>query len=54
MIKQVIKQVFNRLGVDIIPLNRQPTQTVLGLRSLPIRTIIDVGANKGQFARYII
>jgi FkbM family methyltransferase len=53
MIKQVIKQAFNRLGVDIIPLNRQPTHTVLGLRSLPIRTVIDVGANKGQFARYI-
>lgn len=27
--------------------------TLLGLTSIPIQTIIDVGANRGQFARYI-
>jgi hypothetical protein len=50
MIKQIIKQTINQLGFDIIPLNRQPTQTLLGLRSLPICTVIDVGANKKRYA----
>lgn len=43
----------NRLGFDIISLHKQPSHTLLGLRSSPIHTILDIGANTGQFARYI-
>ena len=49
----MIKQLFNAFGVDIVKLNKSPQQTLLGIRSYPIQTIIDVGANKGQFARHI-
>lgn len=34
-------------------LPNSPAYTLFGLRSRPIRTVIDVGANRGQFARYI-
>ena len=44
---------FHRLGLDIIRIKNSPKQTLCGLRSLPIQTVIDVGANTGQFARQI-
>lgn len=53
MLKKLIKKTFNHLGFDIIRLPKSPQATLLGLRSRPIRTVIDVGANQGQFARYI-
>ncbi|MEO0230929.1 MAG: FkbM family methyltransferase [candidate division WOR-3 bacterium] len=51
--KNLIKKFFNALGYDIIRANNNPARTLLGLRNLPIKTIIDIGANEGQFARYI-
>ena len=47
------KSVFHRLGLDIIRIKNSPKQTLCGLRSFPIQTVIDVGANTGQFARQI-
>lgn len=44
---------FNSMGFDIIRLPNSPNNTYLGLHELNIRTIIDVGANKGQFAQMI-
>ena len=41
------------MGYDIRRVKNFPLLTLCGLRSLPIRTVIDVGANTGQFARYI-
>src|SRR5919202_5683403 len=38
-------------GFDLVRLYRLPRSTFLGLGRLPIRTIVDVGANRGQFAR---
>jgi FkbM family methyltransferase len=52
--KNLIKKAFNSLGFDVIRIKNSPMKTLLGLRNLPIRTIIDVGANTGQFARYIL
>lgn len=41
------------MGLDISKLSKIPKHTLLGLRHFPFRSIIDVGANKGQFARMI-
>ena len=49
-----IKRSLNFFGLDIIRLKNNPKYTLLGIRSLPIRTIIDIGANTGQFSKYII
>jgi len=51
--KQLIKKAFNEFGLDIVRMSKSPTHSLLGSKNSPIRTIIDVGANKGQFARYI-
>lgn len=52
-IKSALKSIFHSLGLDIILIKDNPKQTLCGIRSLPIQTIIDVGANTGQFARQI-
>jgi len=52
--KKIIKKAFNQIGLDIIRISKSPKQSLLGLRHLPIKTIIDVGANTGQFARMIL
>jgi FkbM family methyltransferase len=54
LLQQLTKKVFNLMGVDIIRLPKSPRYSLLGLRHLPIRSIIDVEANTGQFAREII
>lgn len=50
-IRQAAQGLFRILGLDVHRLAKSPAHTLLGLRYLPIRTIIDVGANTGQFAR---
>jgi len=51
--KRIIKRIFNTVGFDISKSNKSPQYSLLGLRNLPIKTIIDVGANIGQFAKII-
>lgn len=51
--KRLLRAALNRLGFDVIRLECSPRHTLLGLQSRPIRTVIDVGANTGQFAREI-
>ena len=53
IIKKTIKKSFNLAGIDIVRLSKSPAYTLLGLKNLPIKTVIDVGANTGQFARFI-
>jgi len=50
-IKHNLRRLFNRIGFDILRINQSPKLTMLGLSNLNIRTIIDCGANKGQFAK---
>jgi hypothetical protein len=38
------------MGLDVIRLNKASQYSLLGLKNLPVRTIIDAGANTGQFA----
>jgi FkbM family methyltransferase len=49
--RQFIKALARVFGVDVVRQKNSPRLTLLGLRDRPIRTIIDVGANTGQFAR---
>jgi FkbM family methyltransferase len=51
--RQLIKKVLNLTGLDIVRISQRPLHQLLGLKNLSIKTIIDIGANKGQFARYI-
>ncbi|MFX0136888.1 MAG: FkbM family methyltransferase [Candidatus Hodarchaeota archaeon] len=53
-IRHATKSIFKALGFDIIKLSKSPKQTLIGLKNIPFKTIIDVGANKGQFAKYIL
>ena len=53
IIRKLVKSGFNQAGFDIIRRENSPAQTLLGLQSRPIHTVIDVGANTGQFAREI-
>jgi len=45
------KRFFNTFGFDVVRLSNKPQTTWLGLRSQHFDTILDVGANTGQFAR---
>lgn len=52
--KHFIKNLFEFFGLDIIRKSRNPAKSLLGLRDFDIKTVIDAGANEGQFARMIL
>lgn len=54
MLNWTIKKAFNCVGLEVRRAWQNPRSNLLGLRSLGIRTVLDVGANEGQFAKYII
>jgi FkbM family methyltransferase len=47
----VVGDAIRTLGWEVHRASRNPEQSLLGLRRLDIRTIVDVGANTGQFAK---
>lgn len=51
--KKTVKKTLNFLGYDIIRIYKSPQKTLLGLKNIPIKTVLDVGANEGQFGRYM-
>lgn len=51
--KRLMKSPFKALGFGIHKLKTAPSETLLGLKDRPINAVVDVGANKGQFAKYI-
>ena len=53
-LKNVLRTGLNRMGFDVVRLRRSPKRTLLRLAGLDIGTVIDVGANKGQFARMMM
>lgn len=52
-LKDALRSGLNRVGFDIVRIHRSPKITLLGIAQLDIRTVIDVGANEGQFAHLI-
>lgn len=48
-----IKGALGKFGLEITKASRSPRHTLLGLGQLPIRSVIDAGANRGQFAAEI-
>ena len=52
MIRRLVGQGLARFGLKLSRLRNDPHTTLLGLRSRPIRSVVDVGANVGQFARW--
>lgn len=53
-VKKIIKKIIHFLGYDLIKISRDYNRNFLGLNTLPIKTIIDIGANRGQFAKKAI
>lgn len=51
--RELVRKAFNIVGLDVSLLATNPRHTLLGLRQLPFRTVFDIGANTGQFARYV-
>jgi FkbM family methyltransferase len=49
-VRALLSEALGLVGWDLIRTYRQPERSFLGLDQLPIRTVIDVGANTGQFA----
>lgn len=52
-LKKAIRSAFNKRGLQIVPLAQHPASNYMNLRSLGIDTILDIGANAGQFATRI-
>lgn len=52
MIRRLVQQVLALSGLKLSRLRNDPATTLLGLRNRPIRSVVDVGANVGQFARW--
>lgn len=51
--KHRLRESINRFGIDLLPLSRSPVAAYRGLQNQGILTVLDVGANEGQFARRI-
>ena len=49
MFRKIVNNLLVKSGYEIINKQKLPTTKILGLKSLNINTIIDVGANRGQF-----
>lgn len=52
--KKLVKKAFHLVGLDITKRSKIPEYSLLGIRNLPIKTIIDIGANTGQFAKKMV
>jgi len=46
--------IFRRIGFDYVGVAKHPKFALLGIKKYQIHTIIDVGANTGQFAKDIL
>jgi FkbM family methyltransferase len=51
MLKNMAAKLLGRLGLVVQPYSQNPWYTLLGLKRLNPQSVIDVGANEGQFAK---
>jgi FkbM family methyltransferase len=51
--RTVVKRLCHSFGFDVVRLRNASNKPLAGLRQRPIGTVIDCGANAGQFAREI-
>lgn len=51
--KEIIRKIFRSVGMDVHRYTQSPQYSLLGIKHFPIKTILDVGANEGQFSRMI-
>ncbi len=51
--RKLVNQTLSGVGLELHRIRPDPRDLFLGLRKLPVRTIFDIGANVGQFARTI-
>ncbi len=49
--KRMVKSMFSAAGFHLERNSQNPQYTLMGLKNLQLRSIVDVGANTGQFAR---
>lgn len=49
-----IKKIIHSLGFDIVRIPKDFENTFLGLQRYPIYSVIDIGANRGQFAKRVL
>jgi FkbM family methyltransferase len=53
-IKHLTRRLLNSIGYDIVRLSNSPRRSLLGLTHFPIKSILDIGANTGQFAQNVL
>jgi len=51
VVKRAMRRAARGMGLEVCRLQHSPAYTLCGLRNLDVRTVVDVGANTGQFAR---
>lgn len=54
MIRHLISRAAERCGFEITRSTKTPGPSLAGIAQLPIQTVLDVGANRGQFARHAL
>ena len=52
--QRVVKKFLARFGIKVVRLSKSPMETLLGLKSIPIGSFIDIGANEGSFSQSIM
>lgn len=52
LLGKLVKQSLNAIGLDLQRLAYTPSFTLCGIKNLNIRTVLDIGANQGQFAAF--
>lgn len=52
--RRVVKKLLARFGIKVVRLSKSPMDTLLGLKSIPIRSFIDIGANEGSFSQLMM
>lgn len=50
-VKTAVRRAARGVGLEVWRLQNSPACTLCGLRNVGVRTVLDVGANAGQFAR---